>query len=241
MERFAVRQSSLIEQIKALKAADPKLPITELARAANDLLDKNGINFQVSIDTGTCEKIRQLKQKDPTKPISLGASLRSVDADQVSLSLPPPTVVAPECGGCYVELPLLEITDKDFVTVLRGRNIKFGLPNGVQTNRAFLLDEKDPSRIKRTWKIPFRAVPIGISYDENVLYLGFAEPELAQLSLLVFGEGVFQIGTREEAEKGGVGKIAEMPPASMEHQIRFERWKNNYLIQYRAMCLTSPQ
>jgi hypothetical protein len=205
-------------------------------KAANDLLDKNGINFQLSVDAVTCEKIRQLKQKDPTKRISLGASLRSVDADQVSLSLPSPNVAAPECGGCFIELPLLGITDKDFVTVLRGRNIKFGMPNGVQTNEAVLLDAKDPTKVKRIWKLPFRAVPIGISYDENVLYLGFDEPELSQLSLLVFGEGVYQIGTREEAEDGGAGKGSETAPGSLEQQMRFERWKNVYIIKYKKAC-----
>jgi hypothetical protein len=236
MERFKVGQSSLIEQIKALKAAEPKQTLADFVKAANDLLDKNGINFQLSLDAVTCEKIRQLKQEDPSKAISLSASLKSIDAEQVSLSLPSPNVAAPECGGCFVELPLLEITDRTFVTVLRGRNIKFGLPNGVQTNEAVLLDAKDPTKVKRTWKIPFRAVPIGISYDENVLYLGFDEPELSQLSLLVFGQGVFQIGTREEAEDGGAGKRSEMSPGSLEQQIRFERWKNIYIIKFKKAC-----
>src|SRR4051812_35859330 len=87
LDPLAVRQSSLIDQIKELKAADPKMPVSELVLAANPLLDKNGVGFQLSLDAVTCGKIWQLKQKDPTKPLPLGASLLSVDADRVSVSL----------------------------------------------------------------------------------------------------------------------------------------------------------
>jgi hypothetical protein len=235
-----VKRSTLIEQIKVLKAANPKITPKEWAAAANGLLDTNGLSFAVLLDTSTCDRIRKVKaeQKDPNAPIRLGVSLKSVDAEGASLALPTPTVAAPECGGCYVELPLLQITDSDFITLILGRNIRFHLPPNFLANDVSLLDPKDQSSVIKKWRVPFRSVPIGISHDANVLYLGFEDIELSDLSLLVFGEGVFQIGTRAEAEEGGKGKIeaAEMKD-DLRQRITFNRWNNLYLLSYQTACL----
>lgn len=239
---FAVRRSAIVEQIKSIKAARPNITAADLAAEANLLLEKSGIGFSISFDPATCEKLRKIKeqQKDPGAPLKLGATLKSVDADRAPLALPEPSFTSVECGGCYIELPVLQITEKDFVTVVSGRNIKFHLPGNFYVNEAVLIDDKDRSIIKKRWRIPYRSVPIGVTHDENVLYLGFEEPELSQLSLMVFGEGVFQIGTREEAEFGGKGKLIESPvtnaAAAGDQTIKFERWKNTYSVSFKAPC-----
>jgi hypothetical protein len=97
------------------------------------------------------------------------------------------------------------------------------------------MDPKDPTAVKRKWLIPFRAKPIGVTFDENVLYLAFNDPELKDLSFLVFGEGTFEISTRKDAEEGGVGKVIETG-ASPAKQIRFDRWKNTYLVNFKSVC-----
>ena len=78
MNPFEVRKSALVEQIKSLRAANPKMTSLELADAANLLLDKSGIGFAFSFDPTTCERLRQLKaqQKDPNTPLKLGATLK---------------------------------------------------------------------------------------------------------------------------------------------------------------------
>ena len=237
-----VKRSTLIEQIKGLKASNPKITPQEWASAANGLLDTNGLNFAVLLDASTCERIRKTiaEQKDPNAPIRLGVSLKSVDAEGASLSLPSPIIAAPDCGGCYVELPLLQITDTDFITLILGRNIRFHLPPNFLANDVLLLDPKDRSTIIKGWRVPFRSVPIGVSHDANVVYLGFEDIELKDLSLLVFGEGVFQIGTRAEAEDGGKGRILEQAGAAktdFRQRSRFDRWNNSYLISYQTACL----
>ena len=79
---------------------------------------------------------------------------------------------------------------------------------------------------------------MGIMFDENVIFLGFNDPDLADLTLLVFGEGTFQIGTRKDAEDGGLGKVVETPgvQTAVGRQIRFDRWKNSYTISYQTPC-----
>lgn len=240
IDAFQIRKSALVEQIRALKTANPKVTSAELADAANILFDKNGLAFSFLFDLATCDRLRKIKeqQKDPSAPLKLGATLKSVDAEGAALSLPEPSFVSAECGGCYIELPVLQVTDKDFVTVIDGKNIRFHRPSNFTTHEAVLLDAKDETTVKRKWRIPFRAMPIGVTHDENVLYVGFEEPELAELSLLVFGEGVFQIGTRADAENGGKGKLLESPVGLNQpgRKIRFQRWANTYLVGYQNAC-----
>jgi hypothetical protein len=238
IDPFLVKSSTFVEQLKVLKNSNPKQSPEDLAKAANLLLDKTGISFVMSFDAKTCERLRTAKaaQKDPSLPLKLNGKLSSVDAEGASLAFPEPHFATIGCGDCFVELPVLEITDKTFVTVINGRNIKFHLPSNFLVNEARLMDAKDSSLIKTRWRIPFRSSPIGVSYDENVLYLGFDEPELAELSLMVFGEGVFQVGTRTEAEEGGKGTAEPMPANAIYRTVKFDRWQRSYVITYKPKC-----
>jgi hypothetical protein len=238
---FSLANSKLLEQIRAARAADPKMTNEQLADAANALLQKAGLSFQVFFDATTCEKLKKARdaQKDPSAPLKLGTKLQSLGADTVSLSLDAPNFVNPACGGCYVSLNVLEITDSDLVSIIQGQNIKFARPQNFLVNEAVLLDAKERNVIKRRWRLPFRTMPIGISSDENVLYLGFDEPELAGLSLLIYSEGVFQFGTRAEAELGGKGSLEPASPSSEAQQlkyIKFDRWGSTYIVRYAPPC-----
>lgn len=235
---FSIKSSGLIDQIKELKAANPKLTAKELDEAANLLLEKAGVGFTIMLDPATCDKIRKVKaqQKDPKAPISLGVSLLSVGAEGAKLKLPDPTLTSVNCGDCFVTLPILEMTANNFVTIVSEQNIKFHRPANFLVNEVNLVDTVDGMNVKKTWRVPFRSKPIGISYDENVLYMGFDEVELSGLSLLVFEEGVFQIGTRDEAEAGGKGVLLPGPASSPRQIIKFDRWKRSYLISFIPAC-----
>lgn len=240
MMPFGVKESALVEQIKTLRSANPKITPEELAKAANDLMIKNGIAYKLYFDSATCQKIRTVKQtqKDPKAPIKLGVTLQSAGAERAALALPQPILTTPECGDCYVEMPILEMTDTDFVTLIQGHNIKFKLPQNFSVNRIYLLDNNDVSKKVRTWRVPFRAAPIGVTQDQSVIYLGFGNPELSGLSLAVFESGVFEITTRTEAEDGGAGKL-EKPAQPVEigdQIIRFDRWKTKYLLSHKPFC-----
>jgi len=238
-----IDQSTFAEQLKSLKAANPKMTPAEFVTKANELLDKNGVNFAISFDAATCDRIKKVKmaQKDPNAPLKLGATLKSVDADGASLSLPEPRFPSSADCNCFIELPLLQMTNVDFITILYGRNIKFQMPANFSTFEAFLLDAKDGKTIKRKWRIPFRGIPIGISFDENVLYLGFPDPELDDLSFAVFGEGVFQIATRSEAEDGGKGKLIKTAAGPTEDsRMQFDRWQKSFIVSYKSPCSFAP-
>jgi hypothetical protein len=71
-----------------------------------------------------------------------------------------------------------------------------------------------------------------------VVYIAFPDPELSDLTLAIFAEGVFQVASLKEAEEGGKGK--ELPSLAFGNghgrQVRFDRWGNTYLIGYRQPC-----
>lgn len=240
MMPFGVHESALIEQIRSLRLANPKIAPNELAKAANDLMLKHGIAYKLYFDAATCQKIREVKnaQKDPKEPIKIGVTLQSIGAERAALTLPKPNLTTPECGDCYVELPILEMTDSDFVTLIQGHNIKFSMPGNFTVNRVHLLDNADVTKKVRTWRVPFRAVPIGVTYDQTVIYLAFENPELAALSLAVFDTGGFEITTRAEAEEAGIGRLeSPKPPSEPGYQvIRFDRWENIYRLSYKPAC-----
>jgi len=240
MSALPVTRSEFVDKLKKLKAGNLKATPEELVAAANELVEKDGIPFAISFDAGTCERIRKVKEqlKDPNAPLKLGATLKSVDADGAALSLPEPRFATKECGDCFVELPLLSVTDNDFITKVLGQNVRFHLPSNFFTNDILLLSD-DGKTVKRRWRVPFASVPIGVSYDENVVYLSFNEPELADLAIAVFGEGVFQIASRSEAEASG--KASLLPESFTAGQNRlsvtkFQQWEKKFLIAYKPPC-----
>lgn len=208
MSPFDIAPPMVLADVKALRAANTKMTAAELVDAANVLLARQGIPFTFTFDAATCDaidkSIKSLKNAPPR--VNLRTKLRSVGGEPATLTLPPADFANNECGKCSVTLPVLEINDKEFVALMLGQNIKFNLPGNFTTAEAVLIDHKSQSGTKTKWRMPFRTRPLGVSYDGNVLYLGFPEPELKDLSLAVFSEGVFQFATREEAESNGKGK-----------------------------------
>ena len=242
MSSFDIAPPTILVDVKTLRAANPKMTATELVVAANKLLEKQGIAFTFSFDEATCLAIdKSIKSmKNPPPKLNLRTKLRSVGAEPAALTLPPADFTNNECSKCSVTLPVLELSDKEFVALMLGHNIKFHLPVNFIVAEAFLVDDKDLTTVKKKWRIPYRGIPIGVSYDENVLYLALREPELQELSLAVFGEGVYQFATREEAESNGKpAQLKEFPKDTANPNLAFLRFENRGLkqvVKYSNPC-----
>lgn len=234
MDRFKMESSSLFTIVKELRTANPKITTDELVIAANAVLENKGFNFEFHPDAATCEKIKKISdaRKDPKAPLNLGTALQSVGAEKASLALPEPRFRDAACGNCVIDLPVLELTDDHFINLLKGQNIKFAMPGNLRPESAMLIDAS--GSIKKKWFIPYRTTPIGISYDENVLYIDLNDPELSELSLAIFGEGVFQFASRKEAIGSGPGSAVTSDGPTKT--VKFEHWKNSYTIRYPSVC-----
>ena len=200
---FQIKNSTLIEELISHKAANSNQSVEDFVKSANEMLQAKGINYVFGFDAATCQKIEQAKtaQKDKTAPLNLRVSLNSVEGDRTPLILPDAKFEKRECLPCYMELPVFEMTEKDFVTSLLGRNIKFFMPTNFVVQEMQLVEVKDLTTVKKRWKIPFRTTPLSISFDGNVVYLAFNEPELNDLALMIFSEGVTQICAKKDISK----------------------------------------
>jgi len=240
---FSVTQSNLIDDLKAAKTSNPKITAEEFAKTANSLLEKQGLNFVVAFDANTCQKISQAIAglKDKTAPLNLRTALKSPIGENANLLLPEVSFSKNECVPCFVRLPILEATAQDFVTLVEGRNIKFFLPSNFILNEAFLVDGKDLTTVKTRWKIPFRTAPLSVSDSGNILYLGFPEPELSDLALMVYGnEGVYQFCAKSEIDADKKGVLLKDFPKNVNNPnlafIKFTSGETNQIIKFSTAC-----
>lgn len=239
---FAVSQTNTIEDLKKIKTANPKMTAEEFVKTANALLEKKGMNFVFAFDAATCQKIEQAKKsrKDPNAPLNLRTALKSVAGEPASLLLPEPGFEKSECAPCYVSLPVLELTEKDFVTVVEGNNIKFHPPQNFIAGEAFLVDGKDLTIVKSKWKLPFRTTPLSISDEGDILYVGFVESELSDLVLIIYNDGAFQFDARKNIDAAKKAVPVKNFPADAGNPnlafIRFEKEKANQTIRFSRRC-----
>lgn len=239
---FAVNRSNLIGDLKALKTANPKIAAAEYVKAANALLEKQGLNFVVAFDAATCQQIGQAvaNLKDKSTPLNLRTALKSPLGESANLILPEVSFSKAECVPCFVELPIFEATAKEFVTLVEGRNIKFYLPSNFILNEAALVDAKDLTIVKRRWKIPFRATPLAVSDDGGILYLGFPEPELSELALMAFSEGVYQFCAKSELDAAQkTTPLKEFPKDANNPNLAFMKFasgEKTQIVKFSSRC-----
>jgi hypothetical protein len=238
LKPFSVNSSPLTIELKTLKASKPNMSPDEFVIAANELLDKDGVGFTFYFDTATCDKIDKAfaSKKPGGPPPVLKATLSSVGGEKAGLLLPPPDPMS--CVPCSVTLPVLQVTSSDFITKISDRNIKFVMPPEFTTDQVQLLDATDVTKVKQTWRIPFKAQPLSVLYDENAIYLGFPERELSELSLLVFDDGTFQFATRREAEtiaKGVAFDSSKMNDQSHSYML-FQNREKKQLVRFPKSC-----
>ena len=238
LKPFSVDSSPLTIELKALKASKPKISSEEFVSAANELLEKDGLGFTFYFDSSTCDKIDKAfagKKAGGTSPV-IKATLSSVGGEKASLLLPPPDPMS--CARCSVTLPVLQVTSSDFITKISDKNIKFIMPPEFTTDQVQLVDATDVTKVKQTWRIPFRGQPLSVLYDENAIYLGFPESELSELSVLVFDDGTFQFATRREAE--AVGKGVAFDSSKLNDQshsyMLFQNRDKKQLLRFSKSC-----
>ena len=241
---FSIDQSNLIRDLKAAKSANPKIATADFVNLANSLLEKQGINFVVAFDAATCQKISQAiaALKDKTAPLNLRTALKSPLGESANLLLPEVSFAKAECVPCFVRLPMLEVTQKEFVTIVEGTNLKFFLPSNFILNEAFLVDEKDLSKVKTRWKIPFRAAPLSVSDDGNLLYLGFDEPELNDVVLRAYAfEGVYQFAAKSDLEAGKkAARLKDFPKDAANPNLAFIKFASAGIDQIVKFSLPCP-
>lgn len=239
MGAFDIAPPTLMADVKALRQANAKMTPAEFLTAANELLGKQGVPFTFTFDAASCEAIdKSIKAMKNAPPrVNLRTKLASVGGEPATLTLPPADFANNACGRCSVTLPVLEISDTEFVALMWGRNIKFKLPANFYTAEAALADPADAAKAATKWRLPYRAKPIGVSADGSIVYLPLTDPDLKAFALAVYREGVFQFAPRTEAELAGPGKPSSVgsTPGKLSSML-FDTREAKQLVQYSEPC-----
>lgn len=213
---FSIKSSTLFEDLKILRSQNPKMTTAEFVSSANSLLQKQGLNFIFAFDANFCQKVVDVKnkQKDPNSKINLNAKLASVGGETTAVTLPEVRFEKDGCGRCFVEMPVLEMTANEFVTIIQNSNIKFRLPRDFILNETVLVDSQTLKTNVRAWKTPFRAIPLSVTGDGKMLILDLPVKELADLALIFDADGAFQFYAKKDlnlTEKGVLIKDIPKP------------------------------
>jgi hypothetical protein len=238
---LTIKPSNLIEDLKALKASNPNISAEDFVKSANEMLDKQGFNYAFVFDEKVCQQVEEVrkKQKDPNAPINLRGKLNSVAGEPANLVFSEVKNEKNECS-CFVQIPVWEATERDFVTFIKNVNVKFLLPPNFLINEFALVDSKEPGAVIRRWKTPFRAVPLSISDDGKILFLPLPEKELSDLALIIFDEGVIQFYARKDIDKDKKGTtLKEFPKDAANPNlsyIQFEAGGIKQTVRFSAPC-----
>ena len=222
---FSIERSDLIEKLKQKKTENPKITATELVDYGNDLLFKSGFNYEFGLAPKICKIIADKKAKakpEQGNAVGITAKFNQEQGEPVAVKFSDVVTEIDGCGACALEVPLVAVTSKDFVTIVLGRNIKFQLSPDIILERVELVDNQNLKAVIRSWQIPFQAVPIGISKDGTSLILDLPTGEVNELALQIFDNGVLQLAAKKDLN------LSEKPNSLKD----FPKDPNNAYLSY---------
>jgi hypothetical protein len=232
-----LKPTNIIESVMRRKAASPALSAAGLARYANELLARTGFSY----DFDSCEVYMP---HAPPANTPLGTAvvfdhrLTRLDGREVAFRFVTDNMGAP-CGECYLSVPALRVTKREFTVVADGTVYNLKRPASFRLDEAQLLDAS-MKRVLRTWQLPYQAVPEGVSPDWRSLYLGFyTGTGLDELLLEISEDGRPRFRVRAGAFAGGGEWITERPNDpndTFEGYMRFRAGGRSHVIRFTGPC-----
>lgn len=235
---FNIESPILFDELRSAKISDPQMTPEIFSKKANVLLNKVGLPFTFIFNDEFCDSISRstsdVKGNNSSKNLQL--RLATVGGEPAQLILPPADFSNNQCSKCALTLPVFEVTDKHFISLLSGVKIKFERPVAFGYNESLLVNDKNYEEIKIKWKLPFNYKPIGVSYDGSILYMELNDPLFKDLAIMIFSEGVYQFTTRKEAEKLVTSQIMKMPQDPSATINKFKINDRSHIVRFNEKC-----
>ena len=241
---FSVTTSDILDELKKIKTSSPNLTAQELSEKGDLLIAAKGLNFVFSFNSDVCQKVTDAvqKQKDKSIPVRLNAQINSVEGDIASIALPEIKFDSAGCGKCFVRMPMVEFGEKEFVTFIQNRSVRFYTPKNISYEEISLVETKNPSNVIRTWKVPFRAVPpLAISDDGKMIALDLPFEELKEIALLIYDDGTFRLYPKKDldltAKSEVLKEIAGQKVSKETSFISFNKGEQKHILKFNNNCL----
>jgi len=239
---FSVTPSNILDELKKIKISNPNMMAQELSDKGDLSIAAKGLNFVFLFDAEICQTVTGAiqKQKDKSIPVKLNAKINSVEGDIASISLPEIKFDSGGCGKCYVQMPMVEFSDKEFVTFIQDRSVRFYTPKNIFYEEISLLETKNSSNNIRTWKVPFRSKPLAISDDGKMIALDLPFDELKEIALLIYDDGTFRFYPKKDLDLTAKSEIlkefAGQPGLTESAFISFSKGEQKHILKFNKNC-----
>lgn len=237
-----LKPSNIVEAVRLRKSQAPRLSASGLARYANELLARRGLDY----DFNVCELVsadnlprqRGLRPDGTLAQVTLQHRMTRADGRDVTFRL-----VTDDgggmCGECFTAVPALRVTKDEVTVVADGATYTVKRPASFELDEAYLV-AGDLKTVLRTWQLPYQTIPSGVSSDGRSLYLSFYEDAgLDELMLEITEDGRPRFrAAREVGAKGGE-RVEEHPKDPSNDYLSFMRFRaggRTHVVRFNGPC-----
>jgi hypothetical protein len=229
--------ANVFDELQKKLTAEPKIKPAELARYANGLLAKKGLDFQFDL----CEFVQRNNPTPPgraaqAKVRTYKLPMKQTDGRQVMFE----TRVSDEgesgpCGECFFSIPATKVTKQEIELVTGGKKYLLVRPPSFHLDEMSLVDQSMRKAL-RTWQVPDQGEPLGVSSDGTKLYV---ETAMESLILEISESSSMRILAREEVTLPKGETVQKHPMDPQNAYLSFMRFRfggRSFVIRYSEPC-----
>jgi len=231
---------NLYQEIEKKATAEPDIALATLAKYANDLLAKKGLDFEFDL----CEFLAKYNRTPPAKlgsdkPRTYKLPMTQTDGRPVTFEVRLESEAGGgPCGECFITIPASRVTAKDIEVIAAGKKYLVVRPRMFSLDEIDLVDQT-MRRVIRTW--PFGGTPVGVSNDGTKLYfeVNYESTDPARILLELSETGAMRFLPRDEIKlpKGEeVKKHPTDPKNAYQSFLRFRFGTRSLILRYSEPC-----
>jgi hypothetical protein len=239
LNAFPIQSSTLIANLRQKKADNPKITAKELAVAGNEIIANVEVNYNFELSERNCKALLEIRKtlKPDQKMSTLKGKLNQPQGNPVDIFFP--DINFTDNCGCYINIPSLNVVETDFVTKIRGVNIKFIRPSNFKQT-VDLVDNTALTKQIRRWYVPFPTTPIGVYQDGTILFLEFPSNEFSELALAIYESGTIQIVSRSDWDlKEKAVQLKDIPRDTVNPNLNFISFgegEKKRILKFNSPC-----
>lgn len=235
-----LKPSPVIEDIKKKFAEQPNIEPHELASFGNELIRRDGFNYEFN----ACDYLKETKQYpdqshiDPEAKVTFNCPLMSTEGKGVTVHLTADNFGG-LCSECLLPFALIQVTKREMMVVADGKWYRLNRPKSFALDEAYLVDDS-LENVQRTWQLPYQTIPVGISRDGTRLFVAFYDSDdLDQLVLEITDVGV-QFRARDEAISNITDEwVTDHQSNSLDSYLAYKRFYTRggvYVVRFSSPC-----
>lgn len=236
-----VKPSNVIESVRLRKSQAPRLSASGLARYANELLAREGFDYNFD----ACDFFRPasiteggLRPDGTFAKVTLERHMTRVDGREMTFRFVAIDAAA-ICSECFLTLPALRVTKTEMTIIGDGVTYTLKRPASFTLDEAYLVAE-DLKTVLRTWQLPYGTIPAGVSHDGRSLYLSLYEDAgLDELVLEIKEDGRTRFRAAREAGAKGGEWLTEHPKDPSDDYLSFMRFRaggRTHVVRFSGPC-----